>query len=133
MRVIDPTRDSFKDLFAKVPADGPVVMLNLLAFRDEAADPPEAPRRSGRTAYAAYAEAVAPLLARVGAQVLWAGEARHGLVAPPGEHWDEVLLVAYPSRDAFVAMLKSADYQAIVHHRTAGLRDARLIATLAHS
>lgn len=125
---IDPTRDSFKQLFDQVPADTPVLMLNLLAFRAQAADAPGAPVRSGRAAYATYSEAVVPLLAKVGGQVRWVGDARHALVAPPGESWDEVLLVEYPTRDAFAAMIQSPEYRAIVHHRTAALRDARLIA-----
>lgn len=126
---IDPTRESFKALFDRVPAEGPVVMLNLLAFREHAADPQGSPRRSGRAAYAAYSQAVAPLLARVGASVRWLADAHHALIAPPGEHWDEVLLVEYPSRDAFVSMIQSPEYKAIVHHRAAALKDARLIAT----
>lgn len=130
---IDPTRESFKALFDRVPQEGPVLMLNLLAFRDQAADGAQAPARTGRQAYAAYSEAVAPLLARVGASVQWLGDAHHALIGPPGEQWDEVLLVRYPSRDAFVAMIQSADYKAIVHHRTAALRDARLIATTPRS
>ena len=125
---IDPTRESFKGLFDRVPPDSPVTMLNLLAFRERAADAPGAPPRSGRAAYAAYSEGVAPLLARVGARVVWQGDALHALVAPAGESWDEVLLVEYPSRDAFSAMIKSPEYKAVLHHRTAALRDARLIA-----
>ncbi|MDA7418267.1 DUF1330 domain-containing protein [Xenophilus arseniciresistens] len=126
---IDPTRETFKALFSRVPQEGPVVMLNLLAFREQAADGAQAPARTGRQAYAAYSEAVAPLLARVGASVQWLGDAHHALIGPPGEQWDEVLMVSYPSRDAFVAMIQSPEYKAIVHHRTAALRDARLIAT----
>ena len=125
--VINPTKASFKGLFDGVPADVPIVMLNLLAFREMALDAGD-PHRSGRVAYAAYSEAVAPLLERVGAKVQWHGKARHALVAPPNEEWDEVLLVAYPSREAFVSMIKSPEYQAITHHRTAALRDARLVA-----
>ncbi|RYF83759.1 MAG: DUF1330 domain-containing protein [Comamonadaceae bacterium] len=126
---IDPTRETFKALFSCVPAEGPIVMLNLLAFRDQAVQAPGAPARTGREAYAAYIEAVAPLLQRAGATVQWQGDAHHALVAPPGESWDEVLLVTYPSRDAFVTMMQSPEYKAIVHHRTAALRDARLVAT----
>lgn len=121
---IDPTRESFKQLFERVPAKGPIVMLNLLAFRDQAADG----ARTGRQAYGAYSVAVQPLLAAAGARVQWIGDAHHALIAPSGETWDEVLLVEYPSRDAFAAMIQSPAYAAIVHHRTAALRDSRLIA-----
>ena len=116
-RSIDPTRESFKALFERAPAQGPVQMLNLLAFRDTAED-------GGRTGR--------QLLAAVGGRVLWVADAHHAFIAPPGETWDEVLLVEYPSRDAFVAMMQSPDYQAIVHHRSAALRDARLIVTTRH-
>lgn len=123
-RSIDPTREQFKALFARAPASGPVQMLNLLAFQGATED-----GRTGRQAYADYSRAVAPLLAEVGGRVLWLADAHHALVAPPGEEWDEMLLVEYPSQSAFVAMMQSAAYQAIVHHRTAALRDARLIVT----
>lgn len=126
---IDPTRESFKQLFERVPAQGPVVMLNLLAFRSMATDG----KRTGRQAYADYSRAVAPLLAAAGGRVQWFANAHHALIAPPGEEWDEVLLVEYPSRNAFVGMIQSAAYAAIVHHRTAALRDSRLIATTPRS
>jgi len=122
---IDATRDAFKQLFAHAPAQGPVQMLNLLAFRERTEDG----LRTGRRAYADYGRAVAPILAGVGGRVIWAANAHLAFIAPPGEHWDEALLVEYPSRDAFVEMLQSPAYQAIVHHRTAALRDARLIVT----
>ncbi|MCO5110226.1 MAG: DUF1330 domain-containing protein [Burkholderiaceae bacterium] len=127
-RAVDPTRESFKALFERAPAQGPVQMLNLLAFRDTA----EGGGRTGRQAYAAYSKAVEPLLAAVGGRVLWVADAHHAFIAPPGETWDEVLLVEYPSRDAFVAMVQSPAYQAVVHHRSAALRDARLIVTARH-
>lgn len=126
---IDPTRESFKGLFHQVPAETPVVMLNLLAFKETAADAPGVPARTGRAAYAAYTEGVLPLLAEVGARVVWSGDAHHPLVAPEGESWDEVLLVEYPTRDAFAQLIRSPAYAAILHHRTAALRDARLVAT----
>lgn len=122
---IDPTRESFKQLFQQVPAEGPIVMLNLLAFRELATDG----QRTGRQAYADYSKAVAPLLDAVGGRVQWFADAHHALIAPSGEQWDEVLLVEYPSREAFASMIQSPAYAAIVHHRTAALRDARLIAT----
>jgi len=39
------------------------------------------------------------------------------------------VLMEYPSREAFIEMTSSAEYQAISHHRTAALADSRLIAT----
>jgi uncharacterized protein (DUF1330 family) len=132
IKSIDPTPQSVKRLMAKVPAGVPVVMLNLLRFRERAVYPPEldlAPC-SGRDAYAAYAKNASTHLANVGAKVIWKAQAKHSFIAPVGEEWDEIMLVAYPSRDAFMTMLKSPDYQAITMHRTAALADARLLVTV---
>ena len=53
--------------------------------------------------------------------------ARVALIAPEQEHWDEVLLVRYPSPEAFLAMLADPEYRAATIHRTAALADSRLI------
>ena len=130
-RSIDPTRDSVKQLAQNVPSGVPVVMLNLLRFRSEAHYAPDMqqPARSGREAYAVYGREIVPHLQQVGGKLIWQGEARHAFIAPPDEQWDEVLLVEYPSKDAFLSMLKSPAYQEITFHRTAALEDARLIVT----
>lgn len=129
---VDPTPESVKLLAMKVPPGVPVVMLNLLRFRERAgyAEDSGQPASTGRDAYALYGRKVEPHLKQVGGKVLWQGEARHSLIAPAGEHWDEVLLVEYPSKDAFLSMLKSPAYQAITFHRRAALDDARLIVTV---
>jgi uncharacterized protein (DUF1330 family) len=131
-RSVDPTSDGVKQLVARVPPDVPVVMLNLLRFRDQAvyANDNAQPPRTGREAYAEYGKHIQPHLDRVGGKVIWQGEARHTFIAPPDESWDEVLLVQYPSRDAFLSMLMSPDYQAVTFHRTAALEDARLVVTI---
>ena len=50
------------------------------------------------------------------------------MIAPEGEAWDDAVLIEYPSRDNFIAMTTSAEYLAIMFHRTAALADSRLIA-----
>ena len=42
---------------------------------------------------------------------------------------DELLLVRYPSKAAFLSMLADPEYRAATEHRTAALADSRLIAT----
>ncbi len=109
----------------------PIVMINLLRYRERA----EYPEGSGfapctgAEAYQRYGEAAAPHLARVGARLLWRGVVRGVPIAPPSEGWDEALLVEYPSREAFATMVSDPDYQAAAVHRTAALADSRLIGT----
>lgn len=125
---IDPTRESIKRFAVDFPAATPVVMLNLLRFRQQAeyADA-SVPPCSGRSAYAQYSKLIEPLLALAGARIVWVGKAHGSLIAPSGEEWDEVLLVQYPAKEAFLGMIQSPAYQAIVHHRTAALADSRLV------
>jgi uncharacterized protein (DUF1330 family) len=126
---IDPSRASLARFVAEVPAEQPLSMLNLLRFRQQAAYPePSAMPCSGRGAYAEYTRQVLPLLQGVGGQPFWLGQVHCALIAPAGEEWDEVLLVQYPNKQAFLQMIQSPAYRAIVHHRTAALADSRLLA-----
>lgn len=88
---------------------GPVVMLNLLKFKPD----------GGREEYAKYGEGVQPLLAKVGARILFTGDARLCLIG--NGDWDAVALVEYPSAQALFQMASSPEYQAIHGHREAGL------------
>jgi uncharacterized protein (DUF1330 family) len=94
--------------------DGPVVMLNLLALKTD----------GGRARYEEYGAAVAPLLERVGGRVVYAGEPDPALLGE--ESWDLVLLVEYPSRQAFLDMVGSSEYQQIAHLRTEALTKGEL-------
>lgn len=113
-------------VLASLPEGKPVVMLNLLRFRDEAAygDPAEA--CSGREAYKRYSQTSLRTIAAVGGSVIFSGKAHESLIAPSGETWHQVFLVRYPSAAAFRAMLSMPEYQACVRHRTAALDDSRL-------
>jgi uncharacterized protein (DUF1330 family) len=103
-----PNEKGFADLTGRLD-EGPVTMLNLLAF---------APG-GGRERYLEYGEAVLPLLERAGGEVVFQGPASP-VVLGEGS-WDLVLLVRYPTRRAFVEMIQSPEYQAIAHLRTEAL------------
>jgi uncharacterized protein (DUF1330 family) len=93
---------------------GAVTMLNLLAFVPE----------GGRELYAEYGAAVAPLLDKAGARVVFAGDP--GPVLLGEQSWDMVLLVEYPTRRAFLEMIGSVAYRAIAHLRTEALTRGEL-------
>jgi len=116
---IDPRGADLKRLLQEDPG-GPVVMLNLLRFRAD-----------GRESYARYADALGSrFLARYGAEVLYAGEGSTVLAAEPGQEWDMVLLVRYPSREAFSRMVADPEYQEVTHLRSEALVEAVLQATV---
>lgn len=78
---------------------GPVVMVNLLKFREP----------NGREAMARYGQVTAPLVARSRGEVVYAGEA--GPVLAGREDWDSVILVRFPDIDAFIALAADPVYQ----------------------
>ncbi|KAA1173936.1 DUF1330 domain-containing protein [Marinobacter salinexigens] len=130
MESVNPTPEQLERVLADTPKDQPVVMLNLLRFRERADYKEDVPERSGREAYKLYMQEAADCVKSVGAEVIWSGRSVGSLIAPPDESWDQVLLVRYPSIDAFMAMIESHEYKGIVRHRTAAVQDSRLVANL---
>ena len=130
MKTTNPDPQKLPAILAALPQDTPVVMLNLLRFRDVALYKDGPAAWSGRDAYRRYAEFTFGKLREIGAEVIFFGAARGALIAPPDEDWDEVLLVRYPSAQAFMQMLSAPDYREATRHRTAAIEDSRLIATV---
>lgn len=95
---------------------GPVVMLNLLRFRPD----------GGRESYQRYADASGRAQPRYGLQVVYLGAGDPALVAESGQAWDMVVLVRYPDRQAFAAMVRDPEYRAITHLRTEALVESVL-------
>lgn len=116
---VDPTGEDLKRLLDEDDG-GPLVMLNLLRFAD-----------GKRNSYEEYMRRFAETFAdRYGVQVIYAGEGSTTLVAEAGQDWDAVLLVRYPNRKAFSAMVADPEYQAITHLRSDALTEAVLQATV---
>lgn len=129
MKTIDPDRQTFKQIIAGIPTDQPIVMVNLLRFRDVAAYQ-DGTVTTGENAYTVYLGFAEPIVKQLGGQTLWSGSVHGSIIAPPEELWDKVLLVRYPSIEAFLALLKSPEFRACSYHRNAALEDSRLICTI---
>jgi uncharacterized protein (DUF1330 family) len=116
---LEPTPDQFAALAAR-PGDAPVVMVNLLKFKQP----------GGLERYLQYGQEVAPHLERVGGKVLYGGAAP-AVVIGEGERpwWDAILIVEYPSPAAFIEMVTDEDYLKVHEHRAAALERGDLIAT----
>ena len=121
------------DVMANDPGpDGPIVMVNLLKFREKAAykDGSDA-ELSGREAYARYGAGVAPLIEKHGGRLIFAGPVTFLTLGLVEDLWDQVALVEYPSRKSLFDMSTSEAYQQISHHRDAGLEGQLNIETTA--
>lgn len=107
--------------------DEPVVMLNLLRYREVAEDGHGVDGMEGQAAYRVYGKKFAELGPRFGGEPIWMGKAGASIIGEDDEDWDIVILVRYPTRRQFVDMINDPDYQAIAPIRAAALADSRLI------
>jgi uncharacterized protein (DUF1330 family) len=99
----------------KLDLSGPIVMLNLLRF---------APG-GGAEEYARYGAAAAPFIQAAGASIRYQGDVAGTVIG--GEDWDEIILVEYPSLQAFFEMTGNPDYPSQI--RAGALADSRLYCT----
>jgi uncharacterized protein (DUF1330 family) len=117
------------DVIAKMAEsdlDEPVVMLNLLKYRDQAEAGHGVDGLTGRQAYTKYGQAFAELEPRFGGSVMWMGRGKHTVIGGD-EEWDIIILVTYPTRRQFIEMFNDPDYKAIAPMRAAALADSRII------
>jgi uncharacterized protein (DUF1330 family) len=122
---IHPTTEQLQAL-ANFPEEGPVVMLNLLRFKDQADGIDEGV--TGAEAYARYSVGTQPFLEAVGGRLLMAVRPVQSVIGPTESEWDLMLLVEYPSRAKFIEMATNEEYLKVHAHREAALSDSRLVA-----
>lgn len=109
-------------------SNGPIVMLNLLKFKDKAAyKDGRADGASGREAYDRYGADMLNFVRANGGRILFAGEAKSLVIGNVEDMWDIVALVEYPSSEAFVKIAMSPEVAKFGVHREAGLAGQLLI------
>ena len=123
------------DAAERVAGDGPVVMVNLLWFRDAPAYPAgfEGARPDARSAYyEGYVSAFRVVAKEVGVvpEVVYVGSQVNGLLAGPDDDWDDIVVVRYES---FADLRKIVENEAYIRtaspHRRAGIANWRFFAT----
>lgn len=108
--------------FAQLPMNTPLVMLNLLRFKELV---PES-GLSGAESYKEYMKAATPFFAKANAEVLYMGKPQSMLIGPEDDNlWDKVLLIKYNTIADFLGMVKAEGYPS--HLRAQALEDSRLI------
>jgi uncharacterized protein (DUF1330 family) len=103
------------------PGQGPVLMLNMIRFRDKKI----------------YFEQYIPAFNRVvrqlgieGVNVKLVSELVSNIVADENEQWDQIVLVEYPSAEAFITIAQSDVYHEIANPlREAGTAELKLFMT----
>jgi len=124
---IEPTDEQLAAL-AGLPADEPLVMLNLLRFRTECAGDSVGAGMTGEDAYRRYGDGVGALEPPFAGEAQQIASGKTTVIGPHDERWDLMLLVRYASPQAFIDAVTRPDYREIAVWRTAALDDSRLIA-----
>ena len=113
------------------PEDTPVVMLNLLSFKDEADGGNEG--MTGQSSYGLYAEKMRKFVESKGGRFIWAGRVDSMLIGESDAEFHVAALVEYPNRKAFLEVATSAHVAEIGEDRKKGLAGQWLIATTEQS
>ena len=126
MIALYPGKEQIERLLAGAD-ERPVVMLNLLSFK-ERADAPDA-GLTGEQAYQRYADDMTKFVVSRGGRILWTGRVDGQVIGSGAEDFAMAALVEYPSRKAFVEIAMSREVAAFGVHRAAGLDGQWLLAT----
>lgn len=120
-----PTAAANAALKAHPQQNTPVVMINWLKFRREAAYTTTAQPVSGRTAYLRYGKVALLATHSLKAKLIYAARYQQILIGSGGEPdadlWDEFVLMQYPGRATFMFMASLKRYRRALPHREAGL------------
>jgi uncharacterized protein (DUF1330 family) len=114
--------------------DGPIYMVNLLRFKDRAEyKDGRKTDLSGREAYDLYGDAVSRLLPKFGGGAMFMADVSRLSLGEVEDLWDVVAIARYPSKQAMLEMMMSAEMKEIGVHRAAGLAGQLNIETVAAS
>lgn len=129
--VMPTSEERLKEMMAAGP-EGPIYMVNLLKFKDEAEyEDGRETDLTGRQAYQLYGSAVSQIIRNYGGEITFAADVTFLSLGQVEELWDEVAIARYPTRGDLLAMSSSPEWQEAAVHRSAGLAGQLNIETVA--
>lgn len=121
---IDANEEALEAMRQADPSQ-PIVMLNLLRFRDQALEGFGVDGLTGLQAFQRYGQLNEGEGVRFDSEPIWLGPAHRTIIGD--EQWDLAILVRYPTRQHFIDKLDDPTYREISLVRAAALIDSRLI------
>ena len=121
---IDPNEEVLEAMRHADPSQ-PIVMLNLLRFRDQALEGFGVDGLTGQQAFQRYGQLNEGEGVRFDSEPIWLGLSNRTIIGD--EQWDVAILVRYPTRQHFIDKLDDPTYREISLVRAAALIDSRLI------
>lgn len=122
---VTPTKEEFVDFIKNYPSNTPLVMVNILKFKEKSGQGEE----TGKEAYERYSKNMESLVANAGGKVIWAGNITRTIIGDYSSHPDMIAIVSYPSKESFIAMSTTPKYEEISKDRKIALEYGALLAT----
>ena len=119
----EPTDSQLREI-SEADQESPFDMINLIKYRSVAIYESEADNafgRSGREAYQEYGMVAFSKIIGMGGSLVYRGTCDHHFVGDESQNYDDLIIVRYPSRRAYLEMFNSTEYQEAIKHRKAGL------------
>jgi len=123
MKTTEPSLKQIQEI-SNADQDRPFDMINLIKYRPVAiyeSDTENLKGKTGREAYSEYIQVAFPKIVELGGTLTYMGLCDHQFVGDDSQDYDELIIVRYPSRKAYLGMFNSPEYQAAIMHRQAGL------------
>jgi hypothetical protein len=119
---IDPTREQIKRFAQQHSLDAPILMLNLVRYREVAQYEPSHPLHAhtppltGKEAYRRYRKELEQWFRKTNimstpSTVVFEALPQVVVTGPANEQWDEMFVVRYENARVFLAMIKDAEYK----------------------
>ena len=97
---VKPSKDQMDKLMG-YPKNTPLVMLNILKFKDKTGNENE----TGKEAYARYFRNARPFIEQSNAKLIWKGAVATTVIGNSEKEPDMIFLIEYPSVDHFLKIL----------------------------
>lgn len=111
-----------------LPLEEPVAVLNLFQFNDQAQYLPEDPEFNtdaanitGEEALAVYSVSAGKYLRDLGGRLVFSTQVDQVMIGSENIQWDRAAIMYFPTRKAFMEMLRDPTFKKISRHRKAAL------------
>ena len=120
-----PTKEEFVKFVKNYPSNTPITMVNILKFKEKSGQGEE----TGREAYLRYSKNMAPLVKAAEGTVVWMGNMAQTIIGDYETQPDMILIISYPTKEHFIAMSTTPEYEEISKDRKLALEYGGLIAS----
>ena len=122
---VTASKEEFVKFIKEYPSNTPITMVNILKFKDKSGRGDE----TGKEAYLKYSKNMEPLVKAAEGKVLWMGNMTQTIIGDYSTQPDMILIVSYPSKEHFIAMCTTPEYEEISKDRKLALEYGGLIAS----